>query len=164
MHCRQTRDVLFQHVCICKGFMHIFFLNSLFLHTNLNAYVDMSHISIADFGTSGEGAIDGRISKAASKPAPTQTFKAPASDNIFSDSAHLLGGGSASTSSWNPISLTTYQVYFDVDTSDILHSECPMVPVTSRQNLPQNNMSMCECDDRDNVFAHTSTEGVSKRG
>eukprot|EP00281_Chroomonas_sp_CCMP1168_P025960 CAMPEP_0206228284 /NCGR_PEP_ID=MMETSP0047_2-20121206/9089_1 /ASSEMBLY_ACC=CAM_ASM_000192 /TAXON_ID=195065 /ORGANISM="Chroomonas mesostigmatica_cf, Strain CCMP1168" /LENGTH=281 /DNA_ID=CAMNT_0053651521 /DNA_START=49 /DNA_END=894 /DNA_ORIENTATION=- len=80
-------------------------------------------LEFQNFGTSGEGAaLDGRITKGgAAKPAAA-SFKPPPSDNLFSDKQSLLGGGAAQQSgSWNPMSLTTYQQYFDVDTADILN-------------------------------------------
>jgi hypothetical protein len=78
-------------------------------------------LEFQNFGTSGEGsAIDGKISSS-SAPAP---FKPPPSDNVFgasSDQQSLLGGFDGSKGrNWNPISLTTYQQYFDVDTADII--------------------------------------------
>jgi hypothetical protein len=73
-----------------------------------------------DFGSSGGGAIDGRIGKG-----PSQVpFNPPPSDNIFSDKQSLLGSqqAAAASRSWNPFSLALFQSYFDVDTSDIVIS------------------------------------------
>jgi hypothetical protein len=77
-----------------------------------------------DFGSSGEGAIDGRIGRSANTPAPAP-FNPPPSDNIFSDKQTLLGGqqGGTASRSCNPFSLALFQSYFDVDTSDVVLSE-----------------------------------------
>mmetsp|Transcript_11289 Transcript_11289/g.31489 ORF Transcript_11289/g.31489 Transcript_11289/m.31489 type:complete len:289 (+) Transcript_11289:24-890(+) len=76
-------------------------------------------LEFQNFGSSGEGAIDGRIGKGAA-----QTFNPPPSDNIFtSDKQTLLGNQQSSSSaprSWNPFSLSIIQPYFDIDTADIL--------------------------------------------
>uniref|UniRef100_A0A7S0QDF8 Protein YIPF n=1 Tax=Cryptomonas curvata TaxID=233186 RepID=A0A7S0QDF8_9CRYP len=75
-------------------------------------------LEFQNFGSSGEGAIDGRIGKGPSQ-AP---FNPPPSDNIFSDKQSLLGSQqpAAGPRSWNPFSLALFQSYFDVDTSDIV--------------------------------------------
>ena len=76
---------------------------------------------LTDFGTSGEGAIDGRIGKG-----PSQVpFNPPPSDNIFSDKQSLLGTPqpAAAAKSWNPFTLALFQAYFDVDTADIITSK-----------------------------------------
>ncbi len=81
---------------------------------------DSENIFLQDFGSSGEGAIDGRIGKG-----PSQVpFNPPPSDNIFSDKQSLLGSQQAAAAprSWNPFSLALFQSYFDVDTSDIVIS------------------------------------------
>jgi hypothetical protein len=86
-----------------------------------------------DFGSSGEGAIDGRIGKGPSVP-----FNPPASDNIFSDKQSLLGSQQAAAAprSWNPFSLALFQSYFDVDTSDILISNSRRILFVSIVNIP----------------------------
>lgn len=76
-------------------------------------------LEFQNFGTSGEGALDGRIGKG-----PAQVpFNPPPSDNIFSDKQSLLGTQQPAASaprSWNPFTLALFQEYFDIDTADIL--------------------------------------------
>mmetsp|Transcript_45824 Transcript_45824/g.109360 ORF Transcript_45824/g.109360 Transcript_45824/m.109360 type:complete len:273 (+) Transcript_45824:247-1065(+) len=73
-------------------------------------------LEFQNFGSSGEGITDGRIGG----------YRPPASDPIYSSSSTsdrqtlLPGGeGAAGGRSWNPLSLSTYQQYFDVDTMDV---------------------------------------------
>lgn len=86
-------------------------------------------LEFQNFGSSGEGVVDGRIGKSAA-PAAAASFtapaaSAPASDAFsFTDTAKLLGGGggagAGAQGSWNPFAFATYQQYFDVDTADIV--------------------------------------------